>query len=82
MSDSIEHVEAEAMQLSLEDRTRLVERLIQSLDEAEAEDPKVIDRLWKAEIERRVAAYDAGDTESIPAENVFGKARSLVRGQQ
>jgi len=33
---------------------------------------------WGREIERRAAAYDRGEVETIPAEDVFAEARRLA----
>lgn len=43
------------------------------------EDPAEVEAAWAAEIKRRIDEYDAGLVESIPAEDVFAKARALVR---
>jgi len=32
-----------------------------------------IESAWEAEIERRIKKYDAGETKSIPAEEVFAE---------
>ena len=37
-----------------------------------------VDAAWDAEIERRVAELEAGDTEGIPAEQVFAKLRAMI----
>jgi hypothetical protein len=34
---------------------------------------------WKREIEARVAAYDRGDLQDFPAEDVFAEAKRIVR---
>ena len=36
-----------------------------------------IEEAWEHEIEQRVAAYDRGEGETYPAEEVFAEARSL-----
>lgn len=38
-----------------------------------------IEAAWAAEIERRVAAFDRGEMQSYPAEDVFAEARRLMR---
>lgn len=55
MSLTMEALEAEALRLSAEDRARLVERLIASLDI----DPAV-EEAWAAEVERRNAEIESG----------------------
>ena len=68
-----EQLENEAQSLPREERARLAEALIASLDE-EAE----MERAWLAEAERRAAELDSGAVESIPAEDVFSELDSLV----
>ena len=68
-----EQLENEAQSLPREERTRLAEALIASLDE-EAE----MERAWLDEAERRAAELDSGAVESIPAEDVFSELDSLV----
>jgi putative addiction module component (TIGR02574 family) len=38
-----------------------------------------LDSAWGAEIERRLAAYDRGEVQALPAEEVFAKARALAK---
>jgi hypothetical protein len=38
-----------------------------------------VEAAWAAEIEKRVAAFDRGELESYPAEDVFAEARRLMR---
>ncbi len=68
-----EQLENEAQSLPREERARLAEALIASLDE-EAE----MERAWLAEAERRAAELDSGAVQSIPAEEVFSELDSLV----
>lgn len=66
-------LERGATQLSLEQRTKLLERLIivhESFDEIMAS--------WEPEIARRIDDYDNGRTEGIPAEVVFAKMREII----
>lgn len=61
------------------DRARLAHRLLESLEEDEAVDADEVDRAWQAEVERRVAEFDAGGVELMPAEDVIGEARARLR---
>jgi putative addiction module component (TIGR02574 family) len=62
--------------LSPEERSRLVDLLLESLHEpATAE----VEAAWEAEIDRRLAQYDRGEVQSIDAEGVFAKALRLAR---
>lgn len=77
MALPLEKVEAEALELSSEDRTRLVLRLLDSLEEERREDePAEVERAWEEEIRRRIAEIDAGTMEMIPAEQVFAELRA------
>ena len=59
MTDRAEHLLDEALKLSDSERAELATRLIQSLD---AEADSEVDAAWAAEIERRCAALDAGES--------------------
>jgi putative addiction module component (TIGR02574 family) len=75
MSSTLHALEAAALLLPPEERARLAERLIASLDR----DPEVA-AAWDEEIRRRIEELDAGRLESRPAEEVFEEARSRLRG--
>jgi putative addiction module component (TIGR02574 family) len=79
LNDSLNQVEEQALRLSLRDRARLAHRLLESLDEAVAEDPAEVERAWKEEIERRVADFDAGGIELVPSDDVLREARAKLR---
>ena len=72
----VEALEREALKLPAEDRARLAEELLDSLDELP---PQEIDRLWLEEASRRAAQIDAGEVELVSAEDVDEKARALLR---
>jgi len=74
MAATVEQIEAEALSLPIEDRARLAEHLIASLD-ADAE----IEKTWSKEIERRVQALDSGSVKSIPAAEVFAEIRNRLK---
>lgn len=63
---TLERIETEAMQLDRADRAVLVEHLLSSLDDDDG-----VRAAWDAEIEARVRAAEAGETQAIPAERVF-----------
>ena len=58
-----------AKSMPLEARAEIVDSLLESMQPTD----KRIDELWKAEVERRIAAYEAGSIELIPGEAVFAK---------
>jgi len=57
----------EAMKLKPEERFRLVEVLIKSLDEPD----RKLDEIWAEEAERRLRAYRDGKLEGVPMEEIF-----------
>ena len=64
MATNIATLEAKVMKLGIEDRARLAEKLILSLDAPpEEENP----RLWVAEAGRRLRELRAGKVKEIPA---------------
>jgi putative addiction module component (TIGR02574 family) len=58
-----------------EDRARLAEILLESF--VPVSSPSV-EAAWDAEIQMRVVAYERGDLELIPAEDVFARARKFA----
>ena len=78
MSMSSHQIEADALGLPANERARLARRLIESLDE-EVEDPAEVERAWKAEIQRRLDEYHAGQVETTPAADVLSEARRRLR---
>ena len=78
MSIPIERLEAEALALPASERGSLARRLIESLDDAEDgdEDPTEVQKSWEEEIRRRLAEYNAGTVQAIPASEVFAELRT------
>jgi hypothetical protein len=72
---TLEQLTAEAMQLPVELRVLLADRLVESLDSAEPDD---IQRLWAAEAIRRRDEVRSGRVKSIPGEQVLEDVRRLV----
>ncbi len=75
MSDIVADLAERGRSLAPEDRSRLVELLLESLHEAPTAE---IDAAWSAEIVRRVAAYERGEVETYAAEDVFAEARRIA----
>ena len=73
MTTSIDSVTADAMTLSAEERAELIDRLADTVVPVPPLHPS-----WDAEIERRLVELEAVGVESIPAEEVFARARSLI----
>lgn len=76
MPDRAEKLEAEALKLPPEERARLAERLISSLDAKPDVDSEA---LWVREAKRRLAELESGAVEPVPAERVISNARSSLR---
>ena len=72
MSESLSELEQQARSLSPDDRARLAEILLESL-----QGPPLfeIEATWSREIEELIAAYDRGDLQAYSAEDVFAEAR-------
>ena len=75
MATNIETLEAKVMSLGIEDRARLAEKLILSLDAPPDEENL---RLWVAEAERRLRELRSGKAKEIPARDVFRRARAAI----
>ena len=73
MTASLQSVEADAMNLSADERAELIQRLIDTVVPAPPPHPA-----WEAEIERRVGEMDAGLDEFVPAEEVFAELRAMI----
>lgn len=75
MADLVADLVEKARSLSAEERSRLVDLLIESLHESPLAD---VEAAWAKEIERRVAAFARGEVETFAAEDVFAEARRIA----
>lgn len=75
MPDVVAELAERCLSLEPEDRSRLVELLLESLHESPLPD---IEAAWDEEIKRRVAAYERGEVETYAAEDVFAEARRIA----
>jgi putative addiction module component (TIGR02574 family) len=75
MSRNLEEIESEAMNLSMEGRAKLAEKLILSLDAPSDEENL---SLWVAEAERRLKQLKDGKAKEFSAEEVFRRARDVI----
>ena len=66
-----------ALGLSLEQRSRMASRLIESVDADDAP----LSPAWLAEIDRRVERAKSGEAKRVPHEEVMAEARRLVAAQ-
>ena len=76
MVASLKEIEQQARALAAEERAKLAEVLLESLQTPPLSD---IEGEWAREIEERVAAFDRGETTTYAAEDVFAEARCLSR---
>ncbi|MDP1648573.1 MAG: addiction module protein [Rubrivivax sp.] len=77
MQDQVTDLVQKGRLLPPDERERLVEGLLESLNETASSS---LDPAWEAEIEKRLAEYDRGEVQAIDAEVVFAKARRLLAG--
>jgi putative addiction module component (TIGR02574 family) len=75
MADIVAELADRGRSLAPDDRSRLVELLLESLHEPPLSD---IEAAWDAEIVRRVQAYKRGEIETCAAEEVFAEARRIA----
>lgn len=75
MSELAEKLIEQALGLPANERAAFAERLLSSLDLELSE----IDQLWAKEAEDRLDAYERGDIEAIPAEEVFTEIKNRNR---
>ena len=75
MSQNLEDLETQAMDLGLEGRARLAKKLLLSLD-APSEQENL--SLWVTEAERRLREIREGKVREIPAEEAFRRAKAVI----
>ncbi|MGH8581874.1 MAG: addiction module protein [Gammaproteobacteria bacterium] len=73
MPTPMEIAEAEAMKRFQEEPADLADKLRLSVSSREE-----VVAAWDAEIERRIADFEAGPTKVVPAEQVFAKLRAII----
>jgi hypothetical protein len=78
MNTELERIEAEALKLSADDRERLVDSLLASLDGVTDRDQRSpafatpeLERYWIEESHRRMKLIESGEMETYSAEQVF-----------
>lgn len=78
MTASFNSVLEHALQLPVEDRSRIASRLIESVDEA---DDVEVSPAWKAEIESRMESIRQGTARLIPHDEVMAGVRRKLAAQ-
>ena len=77
MPTTFETITAKALKLNAEERVALIGRLAASIGPS-----RPLHREWAAEIERRLAEFDAGAVEALPGERVFAEIRNLIESHR
>lgn len=75
MSELAEKLIQQALGLPADERAEVAERLLSSLEPPLSS----IDQLWAQEAEERIDAYERGEIEAIPAEDVFSAIKNRKR---
>ena len=76
MPDQVSELVKLGRELAPADRERLVNELLESLNETAASE---LSAAWEAEIEQRLTEYENGGVKAIEAADVFAKARLLAQ---
>ncbi|MBI3093839.1 MAG: addiction module protein [Rhodocyclales bacterium] len=72
MPDLLTELSERARELTSEDRARLAEELLASL---EGDLEPMVDEAWDAELRKRIAEIDQGAVKLVPADEVFARVR-------
>jgi putative addiction module component (TIGR02574 family) len=75
MSSLIDELSQKARSLPPEERIRLAEDLLSSVQNSDEE----IEAAWAEEIERRLQEVESGNAKLIPADEVFAEIRRLLK---
>jgi len=76
MSALLAELEQQACTLLPDERAQLVEVLLESLHGSSLSE---IGTEWEREVEKRVAAFDRGELQTTPAEEIFAEARRMTQ---
>ena len=74
MSTQLEVVEAQALNLSVDERAKLADRLITSLFEDHE-----IEEAWAVEVERRIEEIESGRAKLVPVSKAIARARAAIK---
>lgn len=76
MTSIVDEITQKARSLPAEDRARLAEDLLSSLQE---DHDLAIEAAWDTEIRRRLDEVEAGTAKLIPAAEVFAEVRRMLK---
>lgn len=80
MSPELDQVITTALALSRDERAKLAERLLASLeDEEDREDPETVERAWVDEVKRRQERFRRGEIREVPADEALARVRAGLR---
>lgn len=77
MPNTLEALSQEALELPSDQRLALARRLLDSVD---FEPDPTASAAWESEIAQRIARFDAGESHSVPAAEVFARLRQIAPG--
>lgn len=75
MSTVIDELSQKARLLPPEERVRLAEELLSTVQETRPD----VEAAWEEEIRRRIAEVEAGTAKLVPADEVFAEVRRLLK---
>lgn len=75
MNKPLKSVSDDALQLCAEDRLRLVDQILESIEPGSPS----LDQVWSLEIAERARAFDLGETDTFDADDVFAEARRALK---
>lgn len=75
MTDHVTELTARAKALPPEERARLAEELLATLDHSD----DGVEAAWDAEIRKRIADVERGTVQLIPADEAFAQVRNALR---
>ena len=78
MTTLVEELSQKARTLSPEDRARLAEDLLASLEDG-SESAAEVEAAWEYEIRQRVEEVKSGTAKLIPAEDVYAETRRIYQ---
>ena len=78
MTTLVEELSQKARALGSEDRARLAEDLLASLEDG-SESAAEVEAAWEHEIRRRVDEVKSGTAKLIPAEDVYAETRRIYQ---
>ena len=76
MSALLDELSKRAKQLAVDERAQLAQELLESVEQEADPEVQVV---WEAEIASRIAKYERGEANLVPAADVFEAARRLTQ---